>query len=120
MQLETERTTAYVLEQWGIWSKERLNIGYSRVSPMWIGRLKPSQHREPDILDAEAVLIDSLLARLEHRDSVMGQVTIDFYRHGCNVSETARRFNLNRKRVDVLVSSGTAWIDAALDMRRAA
>ena len=120
MQLETERTTAYVLEQWGIWSRGQDNIGYSKVSPMWIGRLGPRRSLEADITEHEAVLVDGILARLEHRDSVMGQVTIDFYRHGCNVSETARRYNLNRKRVDVLVSSGTAWVDAALEMRRAA
>lgn len=120
MQLETERTTAYVLEQWGIWSKERLNIGYSAVSPMWIGKLKPSQRITPDITDAEAVLIDSLLARLESKDPIMGQVTIYFYRNGCNVTHTAEQYRLNRKRVDVLVGSGTAWMDAALEMKRAA
>lgn len=120
MQLETDRTTAYVLEQWGIWSKDRTNIGYSKVSPMWIGRLKPSQSIDPDITDAEAVMIDSLLSRLESKDSVMGQVTIYFYRYGCNITNTAEKFNLNRKRIDVLVSSGTAWIDACLEMKRAA
>lgn len=120
MQLETERTTAYILEQWGIWSRERLNIGYSKVSPMWIGRLKPAVHIQPDILDSEAVDVDRLLAKLESKDPIMGQVTIHFYKHGCCTSYTAGQLNINRRRVDVLVGSGTAWIDAALYISRAA
>lgn len=117
-QIETEKTTAYRLEQWGLWANYFPDVRYARCVFRAPGVMKAAP--APDITDDEALLIDGLLARLEQKDSVMGQVTIYFYRHGCSITDTAERFKLNRKRVDVLVGSGTAWMDAALEMKRAA
>jgi len=72
------------------------------------------------ITDDEAMLIDSIVAKLKIRDREMAKALVIFYFSDGNASYVARvlsanaEVKVNRKRVDVLVKAGTAWVDAIL------
>jgi hypothetical protein len=113
MQIETEKTAQELLEQWAIWMRENERLGYSSVSPLWIGRIKRSG-LSANITDKEAVMIDGILADLKKRDPEMGRITIEYYVNGGNVLRLSRQERVSRNRIDQLVKSGTAWVDGRL------
>jgi hypothetical protein len=111
MQIETEKSTEYMLEQWVRWARSHgESLSYPAIEPYT--RIITTQGRSPDITDAEAMLIDGIVGRLLSRDAEMGNVTVAYYATGCNVSALVRYYRIPRKRVDVLVRAGTAWVDA--------
>ncbi len=69
------------------------------------------------------MLIDAIIAKLKIRDREMAKALVVFYFSGGNASHVARVLSadagekINRKRADVLVKAGTAWVDAVLFMR---
>ena len=110
MQIETETSTDYLLEQWAHWmrsSGDKLTYPHKQS---WA--IVQRSGCSPDITDDEAMMIDGILARLIHRDPQMGRVTWEYYASGCNVSALVRHYRIPRARVDVLVRAGTAWVDA--------
>lgn len=110
MQIESERSTSYLLEQWAAWAMSGgENLSYPHVVPF--ARL-PSAAVSPQITDDDAEAVDRIVARLMRRDPQMGNVTVDYFMTGCNVSAIARRHKISRAQVDVLVRSGIAWVDA--------
>jgi hypothetical protein len=113
MQIETEKTAQELLEQWGIWMRQTERMGYSSVSPMWIGRIKTAG-MSADITDAEAVMIDGILADLKKRDAEMGRITMEYYSTGGNILRIARQEGKARRKIDALVKMGTAWVDGRL------
>ena len=68
------------------------------------------------------MLIDSIIAVLKIRDREMVKALVIFYFSDGNASHVARILSaqseqkINRKRADVLVKAGTAWVDAVLFM----
>lgn len=110
MQIETEKSTEYLLEQWVRWSLSQADrLSFPHMAPY---ARAPRLGCSADIGDDEAMMIDSIVARLLKRDREMGNVTLDYYFGGCNISAIARRYRISRARVDVLVRAGTAWVDA--------
>ena len=110
MQIESERSTSYLLEQWAAWALTGgENLSYPHVEPF---ARTPSAATTPQITDEEATAIDGIVARLMKRDPQMGNVTVDYFMTGCNVSAISRRYRISRAQVDVLVRSGIAWVDA--------
>ncbi|CCN38216.1 putative Phage antitermination Q-like [Vibrio nigripulchritudo SFn27] len=107
--------TPWLLEQWGRWARVNsdLTVGYPSITSFTklLGSTLPS----PLINDDDAMLVDSAVARLNRRDEEMGQAVVLFYTGGSNVSQVARWLDIDRRRADVLVKSGTAWVDAAID-----
>lgn len=106
--------TPWLLEQWARWARSNpgSSLGYPAITPF--ARLLGSTLPSPVISDAEAMLVDGAVARLNRRDGEMGQALVLYYFGGGNVSRVARLLESDRKRVSVLVNAGTAWVDAAL------
>jgi hypothetical protein len=113
MQIETIKTAEELLTNWAIWMRQSERMGYSSVSPMWIGNIKRTSI-SADITDEEAVMVDGILADLQKRDPEMGRITIEYYVNGGNVLRIARQERIDRRRVDLLVKSGTSWVDGRL------
>lgn len=115
--------TGWLLSQWAKWAKQ------GRCTPSGFGGSPifqdlPEQEAKPNlfITDDEAILIDSIIAKLTIRDREMAKALVVFYFSDGNASHVARVLSaqseqkVNRKRVDVLVKAGTAWVDAVLFM----
>ncbi len=112
--------TPWLLDQWARWAQVNpgVSLGYPTVTPF--RRLLGSTVPPPLISDDEATVIDSAVARLCRRDGEMGRAVVLYYFGGGNVSWVARTMQVHRKRADMLVQSGTAWIDGTLGICEAA
>lgn len=114
--IQLERDTGWLLHQWAGWAKadpELARIHYPELSPFV--KMKARAGAKAYIIsDDDALEIDQAIARLRKRDAEMGRATALFYWLGGNMSLTARVLGIHRKRVDVLIAAGTAWIDCAI------
>ncbi len=118
--------TGWLLSQWAKWAKQGSCSPVGFTSPMFQDVL--SEVKKPDLLisEEEAMLIDSIIAKLKTRDREMAKALVVFYFSDGNASHVARVLSadaeqkINRKRVDVLVKAGTAWVDAVLFIREVA
>lgn len=112
--------TPWLLEQWARWARSNpgSSLRYPAITPF--ARLLGSTLPSPVISDAEAMLVDGAVARLNRRDGEMGQAVVLYYFGGGNVSRVARLLEIDRRRADVLVKSGTAWVDATIGICEAA
>lgn len=106
--------TPWLLEQWARWARfnPSLSLGYPVITPF--ARLLGSTLPSSVISDVVAMRVDGAVARLNRRDGDMGQAVVLYYFRGGNVSWVARMMGIHRKKADILVKSGTAWLDAAL------
>lgn len=112
--------TNWLLSQWARWARQGNGLPSSFGSPMF--QDLPQKSSGPNLLitEDEAMLIDSIIAKLKIRDREMAKALVVFYFSDGNASHVARVLSaqseqkINRKRVDVLVKAGTAWVDAVL------
>jgi len=105
--------TPRLLEEWALWSRINTGskVGYPSSCPFVFK--KGDSHLA--ITDDEAQEIDAAVARLVMRDKEMGKVLKLYYFSNSNASLVARKMEIGRKRVNVLVQCGTAWVDAKLE-----
>ena len=116
MQVITD-TTSYLLSQWGKWSKTHgLNITYKSFLSVKNAR----KSVQADISDDLAMMIDSAVARLGRRDPEMRAAIMFYYCCGENLTTVVKELKVNRRRANVLVQAGTAWVDAVIDLAEAA
>ncbi|GLS27754.1 antiterminator Q family protein [Marinibactrum halimedae] len=105
--------TPWLLDQWARWARSNPdNIGYPTIEPF--RRLLGSKGLSPAISDDEAMRVDAALSRLLARDSEMGEAVTKYYLYGGNLSRLARELKVDRRRAEVIVKAGTAWMDCAL------
>lgn len=115
--------TGWLLSQWALWSRR------GSCGPRGYGEgvmfQDVARQRESSALlitDKEAQQVDKIIAKLKVRDREMAMATMVYYFSAGNASHVARVLSarshekVNRKRVDVLVKAGTAWVDACLCM----
>ena len=104
--------TPWLLEQWARWA--RINQGLTLHYPCLatFTKFQGKASLAPDISDQEAIAIDRIVSKLRHRDTEMGDAVILYYFSGSNLSYVARELGMDRRKADVLVKSGTAWVDA--------
>jgi len=105
--------TPRLLEEWALWSRINAGskVGYPSSCPFVFK--KGSSHLA--IMDEEAQEVDAAVARLIKRDEEMGQVLKLYYFNNNNASLVARKMKLNRKRVNILIRCGEAWVDSKLE-----
>ncbi|PKF60632.1 hypothetical protein CW745_13965 [Psychromonas sp. psych-6C06] len=119
--------TCWLLSQWSIWARVGRAVpnGYGE-SPMF--KEVAAKITKPNIMitDDEAMQIDAILAKLNVRDAEMAKAVVTYHFSNGNASHVARvlsydaKKKINRKRADVLVKAGTAWVDACLFMNEVA
>ncbi len=112
--------TPWLLEQWARWALVNPGVSLSHPTVTPVREQLGSTLPLPLINDDQALVIDSAVARLCRRDNEMGSAVALYYLGGGNVSWVARIMQIHRKKADLLVKSGSAWVDAALEMRVAA
>jgi len=106
--------TPWLLEQWWRWSHTDVGLCLGYPSSSFNAEMQGSTVPMPLITDDVAMVIGEAVARLMKRDAEMGNSVVMYYSCGQNVSSASRRLKMPRKRVDVLVKAGTAWIDGRL------
>lgn len=125
--MKLNSNTCWLLSQWSVWARVSSAVpnGYGE-SPMF--QEVVSKIVKPNIMitDDEAMQIDAILAKLTIRDAEMAKAVVTYYFSNGNASHVARVLTydagqkINRKRADVLVKAGTAWVDACLFMNEVA
>lgn len=107
--------THILLEQWGRWTRTgnapRYSSPHALIMRNNVGTVLPT----PLISDDEAVVIDYLVARLNHRDSTLGQAIIGYFRDSLSYRELALRLCCGKDRAEQYTKAGIAWIDGSID-----
>lgn len=105
-----ERTTEELLEHWGLWVIQGAGVA---------GCQAPSTLPTPMITDAEALLIDRLIGRLGLRYPECGEVMLRYYTSGMTFAQVGKRMGFGEEKTRQLWKAGVAWVDGALEHRRA-
>lgn len=110
---KTERSVENLLEHWGRWVI--LGSGVSCCAS------RENDVDDPMITDDEALLIDRLVGRLRNRYPECGEVIIRYYTsRDTSLSVVGKKLGFGEEKTRQLWKSGIAWIDGALETRRAA
>ncbi|CAM3536813.1 Phage antitermination protein Q [Vibrio aerogenes CECT 7868] len=111
-------TTDWLIEQWVCWIRHNREgvAGYASCSPFT--RLLGNGLPSPMISEEDAMLVDRAIARLNQRDPQMAKALTLYFFAGGNISYVARQMNFDRRQATILVKSGTAWIDAVIDLSK--
>lgn len=117
-----KRDAEDLLSNWGQWVWQQAGVpGY--VSPLHaLMRDNVAQTRTPTALitDDEALLVDSIVARMWRRDPQMADCVRVYYCTGRTMHSVGRVLGLQRLKVRELLIAGRAYVDASVDMLHAA
>lgn len=105
-----ERDTQELLEHWGLWVTQGAGVS---------GCQAPAERPTPMITDDEALLIDRLIGRLGQRYPECGEVILRYYTSGATFQVVGKRMGFGEEKTRQLWKAGVAWIDGALETRRA-
>ena len=120
-----QQDTHWLLTQWALWAMAGMNSGsisvIARMMEMQGDNYKQTTYYERHSIDDEkAEIVDQTIAKFSKRNSEAAKALKLYYLSKCNTSYTARQLKIKRERVDVLVNSGIAWVDATMEIYRAA
>lgn len=108
-----------MLTQWGRWVWQ--GVGIPRyVSPAFaLLRDNVAQYSPmaAAITDEDALLIDSIVARMGRRDPEMAQCVAIYYATGRTMHGVGQVMGLHRLKVRELLLAGRCYVEAVLDMR---
>ncbi|SHO57825.1 antiterminator Q family protein [Vibrio quintilis] len=113
-------TTDWLIEQWVHWLRHNREGVAGYASSSTFTRLLGNGLPSPGITDEDAMLVDGAIARLSQRNPQMAKALTLYFFAGGNISYVARQLNLDRRQATILVKSGTAWIDAVIDLSESA
>lgn len=107
-----------LLTQWGRWVWQGAGIP-RYVSPSFaLMRDNVAQHSRPAaaITDDDAMMIDSIIARMGRRDPQMAECVMIYYATGRTMHGVGLVMNLQRLKVRELLMAGKCYVEAVLDM----
>jgi len=108
--INSQVDTKALLLEWGRWARtEKIRLEARGTLYQYSNSSSPSVH----ISDVDAMLIDSLVAKLLKRDYQMGTTVKLYYQYDFDYRKIAKRLDLGKDKVRQLVLAGEAWIDAA-------
>lgn len=108
-----------LLTQWGRWVWQGAGIP-RYVSPSFaLMRDNVAQHSSPAaaITDEDAMMVDSIVARMGRRDPEMATCVLIYYATGRTMHGVGQVMNLHRLKVRELLIAGKCYVEAVLDMR---
>jgi hypothetical protein len=109
----TDRTVEDLLEHWGRWVV--LGSGVSCCAS------RENDLHTPMITDDDALMIDALVGRLLQRYKECGNVIMKYYiSRDKALMDVGKKLGFGEEKTRQLWKAGIAWIDGALDIRRAA
>lgn len=118
----TRRSAEDLLENWGRWVWRGAGVP-SYVSPslaLMRDNVAMDSAPAPVITDEEAMLVDSIVARMWRRDPQMADCVRVYYCTGRTMHGVGQVVGLHRKKVAELLLAGRTYVDACLDMLAAA
>ena len=108
-----ERRAEELLEHWGRWVV--LGSGVSCCAS------RENTILDPMITDDDALFIDRLVGRLRNRYPECGQVIIRYYTaRDTALRDVGKMLGFGEEKTRQLWKAGVAWVDGAIDIRRAA
>lgn len=109
-----------MLEEWGIWSTRQTDLPrYISPAQLMVVHNVQQNHRSLKITDEQAMAVDRALAQLKQRDFEMWICGIWYFipptSSYAQIAEAlkANGRKINMQRVQTLVQSLVAWVDAA-------
>lgn len=103
------------MEQWALWVM--MGTGHGGASSFaYLIQKEGERSLCCVITDDEALVVDGTLAQLKKRCSETGEATAKYFLWQGNTSAVSRNMKINRKKADVLIKSGIAWVDAHLTL----
>ncbi|WP_062359559.1 antiterminator Q family protein [Vreelandella aquamarina] len=118
--MSINKQTINLLSNWGKWIRQGKGVPRCTTQMECILRdVEPCAEKDPmRITDDDALMIDSIIARLLKRDPEMGGVLSEYYSsHDQSMRAISRMFDMPRTRVERLLASGEAWVDGVLEAR---
>ena len=123
----TEQSTQWVtsethwqLEQWARWAAANsgVSLGYPSATPA--RRLLGASISAPLISDDEGMALDAQVSQLRHRNPPAGDAVALYYLCHCTTSRVAAIMGIYHSKADLLIKSGSAWLDGRLSSDAAA
>lgn len=117
-----KRDAEDLLSNWGRWVWQQAGVpGY--VSPLHaLMRDNVAQTKTPTALitDEEALLVDSIVARMWRRDQQMADCVRIYYCTNRTMHAVGNLLGLPRLKVRELLIAGRAYVEAGIDLQHAA
>lgn len=118
----TRRSAEDLLENWGRWVWRGAGVP-SYVSPslaLMRDNVAMDGAPAPVITDEEALLVDSIVARMWRRDPQMADCVRVYYCTGRTMHGVGLVVGVSRLKARELIIAGRAYVDACLDIMQAA
>ncbi|SDS20692.1 hypothetical protein SAMN05216421_1098 [Halopseudomonas xinjiangensis] len=107
-----------LLQNWGRWVWYQAGVP-TYTSPLYAlmrDNVAQTSAPTPAITDDEAMLVDSIVARMWRRDAQMGDCVRVYYCTGRSMHSVGILLGLPRLKVRELLVAGRAYVEACLDM----
>ncbi|RRZ90278.1 antiterminator Q family protein [Erwinia sp. 198] len=101
------------LEQWGIWSCQRLEMDYSPVAAGFKGGL-PDTRSDASCTDSDALIVDSCVGRLKQKRPDEYELLVDHYIKDISKRAVGRWLKLSEIRIKFQMAEGL--IEGCLSM----
>ncbi|SDN44101.1 Phage antitermination protein Q [Pseudomonas antarctica] len=115
--------TEYLLEQWGWWRMDGMGVpGYTSPTFALMRQVMPqaSSSKSYCITDDWAILIDSAVSKLAHRDQQMGEIIWLYFGAKWPMARVGKHYGISEGKTRELARAGAAWIDCAINFLRVA
>ncbi|MEO1830029.1 MAG: antiterminator Q family protein [Pseudomonas sp.] len=117
-----KRDAEELLTNWGRWVWHQ--AGVPRYTSPMLALMRDNVAQDsipaPVITDDEALMIDSIIARMWRRDEQMADCLRIYYCTGRTMHGVGVVLKLSRLKVRELLIAGRAYVEACLDLQRAA
>ena len=113
--------TEYLLEQWGWWRMDGITVsGYTSptLALMRYAVVHKASKESYCITDDRAIIVDSAVARLCHRDQQMGDIIWLYNGAKWPMMRVGKYYGISEGKARELARAGVAWIDCAISELR--
>ena len=107
------RDIQQILEQWGIWSRQRLEMDYSPVAAGFKGLL-PDTRPNASCTDADALIVDSCVGRLKQKRPDEYELLTAYYIKGVPKRQVAKRLKCDEKIIRIKMQMAEGFVEGCL------
>ncbi len=114
MALSDIKTTEWLLINWGRWAYVNRGVSLNYPSMESYERMRSVMPPEPEISDAEAIVIDEAVAMLGVARPREGEVLALYYLYGLTYRKLGKSLGRHHKIVSDQVYSGRCWVEGRI------